>query len=337
MIMKNGKTNGNHSTENEDYKLRQVVTQLTPTEFQESYSSGQEPIFPPELQLSSELENQYLVFRGANVTWYRPTKLDQLLQLKSYFPNAKIVVGNTEVALEMKFKHCDYTVLIHPTLIPEILVIERTPNSLNLGGAVTLSQFQSILQLDVKELAETQSRTSAALLEMLHWFAGKQIRNVASVAGNIMTGSPISDLNPLFMASGCTLTLQSRSLGIRKVKMDEHFFTGYRRNIVAPDEVLIKIEIPRTQADEYIIGYKQSRRREDDIAIVNAGLRVLFHPGTSKVKDATIVFGGMAPVTVMAIKTMEKLMDRNWEDPSLVENVCSWILDEIPLEPSVPG
>jgi len=202
---------------------------------------------------------------------------------------------------------------------------------------VTLTQFQNILQLDVKELAEPQSRISAALLEMLHWFAGKQIRNVASIAGNIMTGSPISDLNPIFMASGCTLTLQSGSLGTRQVKMDENFFIGYRRNIVAPDEVLIKIEIPRTQDDEYINGYKQSRRREDDIAIVNAGLRVLFHPGTSKVKNASIVFGGMAPVTVMAKKTMKKLMGRNWEDPSLVEDVCRWILDEIPLAPSVPG
>jgi len=69
MLMKNGNTNGNHSTEKDDYRPRQVVTQLTPTEFEESYCPGQEPIFPPELQLSSQLDNQYLVFRGENVTW----------------------------------------------------------------------------------------------------------------------------------------------------------------------------------------------------------------------------------------------------------------------------
>lgn len=59
-----------------------------------------------------------------------------------------------------------------------------------------------------------------------------------------MTGSPIGDLNPIFLAAGISLNLRSLEKGCRTVKMDQSFFVGYRRNIVAPDEVLMSIEIP---------------------------------------------------------------------------------------------
>ena len=52
-----------------------------------------------------------------------------------------------------------------------------------------------------------------------------------------MTGSPISDLNPIFLAAGCQLELQSLNGGTRLVVMDDTFFTAYRKNIVREDEV----------------------------------------------------------------------------------------------------
>ena len=338
----NDQKNGNHidgdMNGNRDTIQRSVCTTLTnASDFEESYSDSQEPIFPPFLQLSEELDMQYLVIKGDRVTWYRPTQLEQLLQLKSEFPHAKIVVGNTEVALEMKFKHCDYPVLISPAMIVETSAIERTDEALVFGGAVTLSAFKEVLEQEVHQGPKESTRFFSALSQMLHWFAGKQIRNVAAIAGNIMTGSPISDLNPLFMAAGCVLTLQSQLKGIRSVKMDNHFFTGYRRNIVQSEEVLLKIAIPRTKPDEYVNGYKQSRRREDDIAIVNGAFRVLFHPQSSKIQEISMAFGGMAPTTVMAIGTMEKLVGRCWDDTSLVEDVCGFLLEDLPLPPSVPG
>lgn len=59
------------------------------------------------------------------------------------------------------------------------------------------------------------------------WFAGNQIRNVSAVGGNIVTGSPISDLNPLWMASGTLFVAAGKDTGERSVKASE-FFLGYR-------------------------------------------------------------------------------------------------------------
>lgn len=64
------------------------------------------------------------------------------------------------------------------------------------------------------------------------------------VGGNIMTGSPVSDLVPIFVAAGVKLVLHSLKKGSRTVLLDENFFTGYRRNIVEPEEVLVSIIIP---------------------------------------------------------------------------------------------
>ena len=62
-----------------------------------------------------------------------------------------------------------------------------------------------------------------------------------------MTGSPISDLNPIFMAAGIKLNLCSLKHGNRTILMDHTFFIGYRRNVVFPEEVLVSIDIPFTK------------------------------------------------------------------------------------------
>ena len=93
---------------------------------------------------------------------------------------------------------------------------------------------------------------------LFRWFAGKQIRNVGSIGGNIITGSPISDLNPIFMASGCKLTLASKHKK-RTVDFDQNFYTGYRKSILEPNEILVSITIPFTRQNEYFVAFKQVR------------------------------------------------------------------------------
>lgn len=165
------------------------------------HDPSQEPIFPPELKTSEVLDTKSIAFYGENVTWYRPNNLNDLLSLKLEYPDAKIIVGNTEVGVEVKFKHFNYPVLIMPNQIPEMNEIIHRDNGVEFGASVTLMQINDTLQQLVDELPEHQTRLYRAIIDMLHYFAGKQIRNVASIGGNIMTGSPISDLVPIFSAA----------------------------------------------------------------------------------------------------------------------------------------
>lgn len=87
--------------------------------------------------------------------------------------------------------------------------------------------------------------------------------------------------------------------GDRIVKMGKGFFTGYRKNIVEPDEVLVSIFFPYTNENQYFLAYKQAKRRDDDIAIVNLALNVQFVPGTNEIKMLNMAFGGMCSIYVI--------------------------------------
>lgn len=300
------------------------------------YDPSQEIIFPPELKVRTDLEREYLELKGPRVTFYRPATLDQLLHLKDLHPSAKIITGNTEVGVEVQYKNQLYPVLVNPINVAELNTVHATQTAVVVGAAVTLTTLEEALREQIALKPESSTRVFAAVIEMLRWFAGKQIRNAAAIGGNIMTASPISDLNPLLMAAGATLTLRSKGGGERVVKLDHTFFTGYRKTVVQPQEVLIKVNIPFTQENEYFFGYKQSRRREDDIAIVNAGCRVIFRPNTIEVLRLDLAFGGMAPTTVMALNTMKELVGRQW-DASLLEDGTALVLRDLPLSFSAPG
>lgn len=308
---------------------------FNPNEFA-PYDPTQEPIFPPELKFYDTLDKQNLVFKGKDVIWYRPTHLDELLELKEKYPEARIIVGNTEVGVEVKFKHFEYPVRIQPTLVPDMTDIVITESGIKIGAAASLQNVESALRNQIATQPAYKTRIFASMVDMLHWFAGKQVRNVAAIGGNIMTASPISDLNQIFIASKTELEVKSKANGSRKVVMDEKFFTGYRRNIVNKDEVLISITLPYTKENQYFYAYKQARRRDDDTAIVNSAVNVEFESRSNIIKSINLAFGGMAPTTVTAPKTSKLLTGKPWNQETL-DLAYKYLIEDLPLPPSAPG
>ncbi|KAK1171408.1 xanthine dehydrogenase/oxidase isoform X1 [Acipenser oxyrinchus oxyrinchus] len=305
-----------------------------PSEFK-PIDPTQEPIFPPELLLFDRLSLKQLQFKGERMMWIQPCSLSGLLSLKAEYPDAKLVVGNTEIGIEIKYKNMLYPVILAPGYISELNIVQHTEEGIIFGASCTLTLIGDVLRKAVSELPKHKTEVFQAVLEQLRWFAGQQIRNVAAIGGNIMTASPISDLNPVFMAAGCKLTLLSKG-GKRVIKIDDKFFTGYRKTAIKPQEILLSVEIPYTRQGQYFSAFKQASRREDDIAIVNCGMSVLFKEGTNVVKELLLSYGGMAPTTVLARKTCGQLIDREWNE-ELLQEACCLLAEEMNLSPSAPG
>ncbi|XP_066529339.1 xanthine dehydrogenase/oxidase isoform X2 [Hoplias malabaricus] len=295
----------------------------------------QEIIFPPELMSLGKQPPRSLRFTGERVLWIQPSSLKELLELKAVYPEAKLVVGNTEIGIEMKFKNLLYPVILAPAYIHELRSIQYTENGIEFGASVTLSVLEEELREAIKKLPSYKTEVFKAVLEQLRLFAGQQIRNVAAIGGNIMTASPISDLNPVFMAACCKLTLMSKE-GKRILHMDDKFFTAYRKTAVKPEEILLSIEIPYTRKGQYFSAFKQSLRKEDDIAIVTCGMNVIFQEGSNIVKGIKLSYGGMAPTTILATVTCNSLIGRQWND-EMVEDACTFLASEVKLSPSAPG
>ena len=295
-----------------------------------------EPIFPPQLM---RYKYKQSVFQSDKCTWYQPISIISLLSLKQRFPQAKIIVGNTEVGIETKFKGLEYNILINPSHINELSMLNMEEfngkKGLRIGASVTINN----LRMFIKSLeANGQDGITGllAIYHMLTWFASNQIRNVACVAGNIITASPISDLNPMLLACNATLQMISTK-GFRNVDIKD-FFLAYRKVDIAPDEILHSIFIPSSPKFEFVVPMKQARRREDDISIVTAGIRIALAVNDHQweINDFAAAFGGMAPTTILAVKTGSMLKGRKWNAETFDITFKS-IREEMFLPANVPG
>ena len=253
-------------------------------------SASQEPIFPPALRL---IKAKPKVFAGNKIKWLVPTSLDQLLALKSEHPDAKLITGNTECRLEQKFRKIDYPVQIFTRHVPELCQISFDDENITFGSATTITEIKKFL---IKWRGNGIKNVSLvdSILKMINLFAGDQIRNVASIGGNIMTSSPISDLNQLWIAIGAEVELASKEGPVR-ISLRDNFFTGYRRNRVKSNQIISKLVIPQLGVSSFCATYKVSKRTDDDIAIVNAAFCIELTE--SKIKSLVGAFGGMGPVT----------------------------------------
>uniref|UniRef100_A0A336MLN1 Xanthine dehydrogenase n=1 Tax=Culicoides sonorensis TaxID=179676 RepID=A0A336MLN1_CULSO len=269
----------------------------------EKYDSSQEIIFPPELKVSDVSDTKYILFKGARVQWYRPVTLKQLLEIKKHHPNSKIIAGNTEIGLEMKDNLKKYEIVINVDQIPELNHIDKTNDGIRVGANINLTTLDQILNEEIQNQPSEVTRIYQTIIDMLHWFSGAQIRNVATVVGNIMTGSPISDLNPIFLAIGLKLEIMSPDSTTSKyVEMNSQFFTGYRKNVIQENEIVTSFFIPKSQKNQYIKAFKQSKRRDDDIAIVNMAMNVILDPKNNDINAISVAFGGVAEKTVLPIE-----------------------------------
>uniref|UniRef100_A0A8C2HA93 xanthine dehydrogenase n=1 Tax=Cyprinus carpio TaxID=7962 RepID=A0A8C2HA93_CYPCA len=282
----------------------------------------QEIIFPPELMVKQP--QRELRFAGERVLWIQPCSLEELLELKATYPNAKLVVGNTEVGIEMKFKNLLYPVILAPAYIPELNIIQNTQDGIQVGASVTLTVLGDVLRAAVKKLPAHQTEVFKAVLEQLRWFAGQQIRNVA-----VCHVPEDSEIKCFMYVSGLVNYWEKRV-----IEMDGKFFPGYRKTILKPEEILLSIEIPYTR--KYFSAFKQSPRKEDDIAIVTCGMNVFFKEQSNIVQSIRISYGGMAPVTVLATATCNRLLNRQWNE-ELLEEACTSLAEEMSLSPSAPG
>ncbi|PLN85211.1 xanthine dehydrogenase [Aspergillus taichungensis] len=304
---------------------------LTPPEFIK-YSPDTELIFPPALH---KHDFQPLVFGNKKKRWYRPVTVDQLLQIKSVHPDAKIIGGSTETQIEVKFKAMLYPVSVYVGDIPELRQYSIHEDHVDLGANVSLTDLESICGQALQRYGSVRGQPFSAIKKQLRYFAGRQIRNVASPAGNLATASPISDLNPVFVATNTVLVAKSLDAEV-EIPMSQ-FFKGYRSTALPPDAIILSLRIPAASAQgEHLRAYKQSKRKDDDIAIVNAALRVSLSP-THDITSVNLVFGGLAPMTVSAKHAESFLAGKKFTNPATLEGTMSALSQDFDLQFSVPG
>jgi xanthine dehydrogenase small subunit len=226
-----------------------------------------------------------------------PGKLAELLALRAADPGAQIVAGCTDVGLWVTKLHRQFPRILDLTRVRELRQVERYENHLAIGAAVTLTDAFAALVEDRPQLKTFARR-----------FAGLPVRNSGTLGGNIANGSPIGDSMPLLIALGAHVVLLSVR-GHRDLPL-ERFYTGYRQNVLAPDEVLAWIKVPKPVPGELLRAYKISRRYDDDISAVCLVVNMEIEDGV--VRQVGIGAGGVSAVPARAWQAEAALRGQPW-------------------------
>ncbi|KAI4896035.1 hypothetical protein NFI96_006155 [Prochilodus magdalenae] len=323
-----------------------------------SHDPTQDIIFPPELLLMGRRQDEgQLCFQGDRVKCISPVLLKDLIQLRAQYPEAPLLVGNTTLGgSQDQFRLCAesglirlicatgpkvnltgavYPVLLHAGRIPELRAVSWSSRGLRVGAGCSLSALTDALQRGMEQLKPETSRGYRALIQTLQRLAAKQIRNVATIGGNIMSADPKYDLSSVLAAAECTLHIVSRA-GAREVCLSEEFFTGFGKTALEPDEILLAIDIPHSKPWEFVSAFRQAQRREFAFSIVNAGMRVVFRDESPVVESLDMFYGGMGATLVKARTTGKELIGRVWDEKLLTEGT-QLLKEELSLSPAAPG
>jgi xanthine dehydrogenase small subunit len=231
--------------------------------------------------------------------FYRPTKLLEALQLLQQYPEATLVAGATDLGLEMSWHR---RILISLEGIAALKHMSQNDDYVEIGAAVPLSHIEDLLH-----------GVFPSLDEMLHWFAARQVRNRATIGGNIGTASPIGDLPPVLLALDATVKLVSID-GDRSLLLAD-FFKGYRQTELKQGEIIYSVTIPKTSTaggtQRLSQSYKIGKRGTDDISIVAASFAIDLD-AHQKILHARLAYGGVAATPIRAIAIEEMLIGQPW-------------------------
>lgn len=226
------------------------------------------------------------------VTRYEtPASIDEVLVLlKEHGRKARVIAGGTDLLLEFEHgQRPDVTMLIDITRVPGLSAIRMSESgAIHLGPCVTHNQ---VVASDL--LVERALPLAQACWEV----ASPQLRNRATVAGNLITASPANDTISPLRALEAQVTLESAERGRRYVRLTD-FYTGVRRTVMEADEMMTGITFRPMPESARGVFVKLGLRGSQAISVVNIAVILDFDQSRNVIHSARITQGSVAPVII---------------------------------------
>ena len=223
--------------------------------------------------------------------FYQPASLQEASRLlRENGPGGRFLAGGTDLVIAMKEKGLVPNYIVDLKRIPGLSGIrENADGSITIGALTTMRELETAPLITKKYPFLSQSAAEVGSI---------QIRNRATVGGNMANATPSADVAPALIALNATAKIVGAN-GERTVHLEE-FFRGPGQTVMSSDEILTEIAIPKTGlrlVGEYI---KLSPREMMDLAYV--GVAVTYNPGASdkKCEGVRIVLGAVAPTPLRA-------------------------------------
>ena len=241
--------------------------------------------------------SETLILKNKSQKYFKPFILSEALRLKKENPNAIIINGSTDIALRQTKKNELLAEILDLSSVTEFKNIKEEDVDIVFGAGVTIEQVRNF---SVEKFP--------ALNKILNVFGSLQIRNIATIGGNVASASPIGDTLPVLFAYCAKIRLQSENS--ERIISIEDFIKGYRQTDLRNDELITEVIIPKSEKTYLVNSYKISKRKDMDISTVSGAFKLKLNG--ENVDEIILAFGGMAAVTKRAKETEKLLTGKKW-------------------------
>jgi xanthine dehydrogenase small subunit len=266
------------------------------------------------LESLNDGQSYCLTHGGQN--FFAPSDIETLAEVLAAHPNATLVAGATDVGLWVTKRMQRPDPIVWTGRVKELLDFRETEGAFEIGAAVTYAKAAVRLARGYPDLGEILRRLGSV-----------QIRNVATIGGNIANGSPIGDSAPALIAAAAVLHLR-RGLATRSMPLED-FFRAYGQQDRRPGEFIERITLPKAGADSNYRAYKVSKRFDQDISAVMGAFHLRMVG--SDIVAARIAFGGMAATPKRALQTETALCGKEWNQRTLADAQAALENDFTPI------
>jgi xanthine dehydrogenase iron-sulfur cluster and FAD-binding subunit A len=232
--------------------------------------------------------------------YFRPRSLEEALEiLIQRSGEVRPIAGGTDILVAAKDGKANPASLFDLTAVPELRGIEEGAHEIRIGAAVTHTEIMA---------SPLVARYCPALPVACGWVGGPQIRNRGTIGGNIAHGSPAADTVPALYAADAKVEVVSVS--DRRDVMISDFFTGPRQTVLAPDELIVAVRIPK-RAGVRGAFLRLGQRQAQGIAKVSVAVAMTFRGGQPE--WARVALGAVAPTVIRAPETERALLTGGYE------------------------
>jgi carbon-monoxide dehydrogenase medium subunit len=220
-------------------------------------------------------------------------------------PNARLLAGGTDLLVDLKTGRAHYDHVISINRIDALRGISQTDEGLRIGSLTTVTE------LDRSDLIR---RCCPPLLDATRQMANPQVRNAATIGGNIVSAVPCADLPPILMAMNASVALRS-AVGERTTRLDT-FFVDVRQTALGSDEVLLAVIVP-TPPERSGAAYARFALRDGNTIAVAGVAAALTLDSGDRVQDARIVLGAVSPIPKLVESAGDSLVGGPLDEETL--------------------
>jgi len=252
------------------------------------------------ISLLKKINSENLIIQNRNKKYFSPKNINELKKTIKDNPNSIFLSGGTDLSLNVTKGRKDINNIISLNLIKELKFIKERNGNIEVGAATSLIEFELFIKKYYPDFNAILKR-----------YGSVQIRNVATIAGNIATASPIGDTLPLLLSLDAKVVLQKISK--KTILPLKNFFVSYRKTKLKKGQFIHSIIIPIFKKNIFK-AYKISKRIDDDISSVCASFNLEIN--NKKIKNIKIAYGGMAPIPKRAINCEKTLINSSLSEES---------------------